>query len=157
RELERALNLDRARRGRNRHRRDRRRRGATAAVAAVAAARALAAAADPLRADHEVVEVALLLARRAVVPVVLQEQRVDAVGVVAAHPVQVRHARLEIAIDPQLEDAVALAGIVHTDPRLDAVPLAHVRGVEDRRAAGPRTEPAEVAEVVVPGRAEVPL
>src|SRR5690606_9255386 len=57
----------------------------------------------------------------------------------------------------QLEDAVALAGIVHADARLDAVPLAHVRGIEDRRAAGPRSEPAEVGEVVVLGRAEVPL
>src|SRR5690606_24216583 len=69
----------------------------------------------------------------------------------------VRGARLEIAVDPELEDTIALAGIVHPDPRLDAIPLAHVRGIEERRLADLRPEPAEVGEVVVFGRADVPL
>src|SRR5690606_15159262 len=164
RELERSADLDRARRGRNRDRGDRRLRAtaaiaptAVASTAAVATAGALVTAPDALRADHQVVDVALLLARGAVVPVVLQEQRVDAVGAVVAHPVQVRGARLEIAVDPELEDTVALAGIVHPDPRLDAIPLAHVRGIEERRLADLRPEPAGVGEVVVLGRAYAPL
>lgn len=47
------------------------------------------AAADPSGTHYEVVEVPLLFSGRAVIPEVLQEERVDSVLVVSADPVQV--------------------------------------------------------------------
>jgi len=63
-------------------------------------------AADPRGRDHQVVEPALLQHRRAVVPVVLEEHRIDAVLGVAAAPVEVVPRVLKLPVDPELEHAV---------------------------------------------------
>src|SRR5690625_5194550 len=90
-------------------------------------------AADAIGTDHEVVHIALLLDRTTVIPVVLQEDRVDAVRVVSPDPVEVGDPRIQLVVDPHLEDAVALARIVQAHARLHALPLATAGCLEERR------------------------
>src|SRR4029077_10400973 len=110
------------------------------------------AAADPLAADDEVVEVARLHLGRALVPVVLEVDRVDPVLLEAPDPAEAGQARLVTVVDPELEHPVRATGIVEPGARLDAVPLPDVPPIEDRGVApGPGAE-SQVGEVVVLGR-----
>src|SRR5688572_8502835 len=106
-------------------------------------------AADTGRADDEVVEVAFLRRRRTGVPVVLEKHGVDAVRVVAPDPVEIRPLPLELAVDPELIHAVALAGIVELHVRLNAIPLTDACTAVQRRRPGSRAEPSQMSEVVV--------
>src|SRR2546425_6430842 len=84
-------------------------------------------AADPPRRDHEIVEVALFRLDGPGIPIVLEEHRVDAVRAEVSDPIQAGFACVRRPVDPQLKQAVFLAGVVESSVRLDAVPLAHRR------------------------------
>src|SRR5690606_29817952 len=114
-------------------------------------------AADTLSAHDEVVYEPILLLRCTVIPVILDEDRVDSVSVIGPDPVQTRRAALRLTIDPELEEPVALTSVVQPNPGFDAVPLTHVRRAEDRREARLAPHPAEVGAIVVAGGPEVTL
>src|SRR5438128_12352911 len=82
--------------------------------------------ADTLRADDEVVEVALLGLGSALVPVVLEEDGVDPEVAEGALPVESIEARLQSVIDPELEQAVRASRAVQPRAGLHAVRVAHV-------------------------------
>src|SRR5207244_4806252 len=105
--------------------------------------------ADALGADDEVVKIALLRLRAAIVPVILQEHGVDAILAVRALPVEPLDSRLQAAVDPQLEDAVGAPRVIEAGVGLDAIPLAHVHLIEDRCSAPHFTEPSDAGKVVV--------
>src|SRR5690606_8390299 len=107
------------------------------------------AATDAPRTDHDIVEVALLGLRGTGIPVVLEEDGVDPVGVIRAYPVQIGGTRLELVVDPILEDTIRLARIVQANMRLHAVPLIDAGTLEDGRPPLLDPEPTQVGEIVV--------
>src|SRR2546426_136304 len=111
---------------------------------------------DALGADHDPIEVALLGYGRPVVVVVLEHHGVDAVRAEGAEPVEARFLGLQGAVDPVLEHAIGLPGVVELDMRLDTIPLAHMAGVEERRPAVRGPEPREVRAIVVARGQDVP-
>src|SRR3989441_12817556 len=112
-------------------------------------------AANALRADDDVVNIPVLGYRGPVVIVVLEHHGVDAVRAEGAEPVEARFLGLQGAVDPVLEHAIGLPGVVELDMRLDTIPLAHMAGVEERRPAVRGPEPREVRAIVVArGRSE---
>src|SRR3989454_1300609 len=67
---------------------------------------------NPLGADHDVVEVALLGRGRPRVPVVLEEERVDGVRAVGPDPVESGLARVQVTVDPEFEHTIGRPGVV---------------------------------------------
>ena len=104
--------------------------------------RVRSAAADALRAHHEVVQIAFLVLRCAAVPVVVQADCVDAVFREGADPVQALPAGLLPIIDPVLDFAIGQPGVVEADMHFYAVPGADVIGIEQRSRAAPDSKPA---------------
>src|SRR4051812_26100047 len=99
-------------------------------------------AADARRAHDKIVVVAHLRLRRALVDVALDEECVDAIRRVAAHPGEARALRVEHVVDPQVEAAVGLTGIIEPHVRFDAVPAAGALA-EHGSLSLRRTEPPE--------------
>src|SRR2546426_6486954 len=111
---------------------------------------------NPLYGHYKVVEVALLGHGRPRVPVVLEEDGVDAILAEASEPIESCLLGLQVVVDPELENAVGQPGVVQPRVRLHAIPLAYMARVEKRGHARLPSEPVEVREIVVPRGLEVP-
>src|ERR671925_2035280 len=77
-------------------------------------------ATDTLRTYDEIVQIPFLCLRCSQVHVVLDEHGVPGEGAVTPHPVHVRLPGLETTVQPVLENAVRLAGVVQLRVDLDA-------------------------------------
>ena len=81
---------------------------------------------NPSRAHHNIVPEPFLRNRRPRVPIILEKDGIDTIGVVGPQPVETGPLGIELTIDPELEDTVRLPGVVELDAGLDAVPLPNV-------------------------------
>src|SRR5207244_7678311 len=116
----------------------------------------LLGAPDASGAHDDVVKIAFLGRGRSVVPVVLEEHRLDTVIAEGAEEIACRFPRFQVAVHPELEYAVGNTRVVERRVRLDAVPPADVAHVEQRRDPDFPAQPCEMAEVVVPRGAQRP-
>lgn len=106
-------------------------------------------AADALLRDDDVVEVPYPFSWRAGVPIVLKEDRIDAIILPCANPIQVCTAGLKLIVDPELKDAVRQARGVQLDVGLDAIPSVGGGRREKRGGARFGAKPLQIGEVVV--------
>src|SRR5439155_18584660 len=108
-----------------------------------------------LRSDDDVIKIPYAFARCAGIPVVLKEDRVDAIVLPSANPIKIASRRFEMIVDPELKDAIRETRGVQPDVGLDAIPLVGCYGRENRGSAGSIAKPAKIAEVIVLSSCEI--